>query len=105
MQFVQAVPVPVVSKYISKKQWNYLFPNRYAVSSVRSGYKPGIPVKEFYSYSAFIQATKRFPDFLKYGTTVQKKQELAAFLANIAQETSGGWEGAPGGILPGASIL
>ncbi len=28
-----------------------------------------------------------------------KKRELAAFLANIAQETSGGWDDAPGGYF------
>ena len=35
--------------------------------------------------------------FANEGDEVTKKRELAAFLANIAQETTGGWDTAPGG--------
>ncbi|UHA73377.1 glycoside hydrolase family 19 protein [Paenibacillus sp. 481] len=40
-----------------------------------------------------------FGTFLKEGTEVNRKRELAAFLANISHETGGGWKGAPGGEL------
>ncbi|WP_275444561.1 glycoside hydrolase family 19 protein [Paenibacillus sp. ACRRX] len=40
-----------------------------------------------------------FGTFLKEGTETNKKRELAAFLANIAHETGGGWATAPGGTL------
>ncbi len=35
--------------------------------------------------------------FAKEGNDTVRKRELAAFLANIAQETTGGWDTAPGG--------
>ncbi len=35
--------------------------------------------------------------FLKEGTDEIRKRELAAFLANISHETTGGWDTAPGG--------
>ncbi len=40
-----------------------------------------------------------FGCFLADGTENDKKREIAAFLANIAHETSGGWATAPGGML------
>ena len=58
-----------------------LFPNRAAL----------------FSYDAFAAAAAYYPDFLGEGTTEQRKRELAAFLANIAHETTGGWDAAPGG--------
>lgn len=88
-----------IAKYINKEAWDSLFPNRYAISTTRSAYSKDIQQKEFYSYASFIKAVNRFPDFLKKGTEVQKKRELAAFLANIAHETSGGWNEAPGGYF------
>ncbi|MDD2791982.1 MAG: chitinase [Sediminibacterium sp.] len=96
---LHAQSLPPVSKYLSRKQWNQLFPNRYSVSKNRAGYDASVPTKDFYSYDAFIKAAKRFPGFLSKGSTVQKKRELAAFLANIAHETSGGWDEAPGGYF------
>jgi hypothetical protein len=45
-----------------------------------------------------VEAAKHFPDFLN-GDADTQKRELAAFLANIAQETSGGWAEAPGGYF------
>jgi predicted chitinase len=88
-----------ITKYISKTDWDSLFPNRYAISSIRTAYSKDILKKEFYSYDAFIKASKKFPGFLKNGTELQKKRELAAFLANMAHETSGGWDEAPGGYF------
>ncbi len=38
-----------------------------------------------------------YGNFLNEGTLEIKKRELAAFLANISHETTGGWDDAPGG--------
>lgn len=84
-----------LGKYLNAKKWNALFPNRYNV-------KNGNPVagkKDFFSFQAFVRAAKKFPQFLNEGDEATKKRELAAFLANIAQETSGGWDAAPGGYF------
>ncbi|TAH08447.1 MAG: chitinase [Sphingobacteriia bacterium] len=88
-----------ICKYLNKAAWDSLFPNRYAISTTRSAYSKEVEQKEFYSYASFIQASRRFPDFLKKGTETQKKRELAAFLASMAHETSGGWDDAPGGYF------
>ncbi|MBH5317255.1 chitinase [Paenibacillus sp. GSMTC-2017] len=40
-----------------------------------------------------------FGTFLKEGFKKDRKRELAAFLANLAHETGGGWSTAPGGEL------
>ena len=45
------------------------------------------------NYDNFIEGCKKFP---RFGKT---KIELAAFLANMTQETFGGWDTAPGGPL------
>ncbi|KAK1356725.1 putative Class I chitinase [Heracleum sosnowskyi] len=55
------------------------------------------PAKNFYPYSAFIKATKRFPGFATCGSLKTRKREIAAFLAQISHETSGGWATAPDG--------
>ncbi|MBX9779140.1 MAG: chitinase [Chitinophagaceae bacterium] len=91
-----ASPHPI-ERYLNKTVWNKLFPNRYALSKDRRAYAKNLPIKEFYSYEAFLKAAQRFPDFLKNGSTVSQKRELAAFLATMAHETSGGWDDAPGG--------
>ncbi len=41
----------------------------------------------FYSYEGFVQAVRSFPQFAGTGTELQKRQEMAAFLANIAHES------------------
>lgn len=41
--------------------------------------------------------TIRYADFCAEGTVETRKRELAAFFANVAHETGGGWEGAPNG--------
>jgi hypothetical protein len=56
-----------------------------------------LPKKDFYSYDAFVAAAKLFPLFLGDGSDSTQKRELAAFLASISHETSGGWDNAPGG--------
>jgi basic endochitinase B len=84
----------VVKKHLNAAKWNELFPNRH-------GRNPMNPLKatgDFYSFKAFVAAARIFPNFLT-GDEITQKRELAAFLANIAQETSGGWAQAPGGYF------
>lgn len=61
--------------------WDQLFPNRNAL----------------YSFAAFQTAAASYPAFASTGTDDQRRRELAAFLANVAHETTGGWDTAPGG--------
>ena len=70
-----------ISQLISKKQFDKLFPHR----------------DTLYSYKSFIEATKKFPAFATDGNELQNKQELMAFFANIAHETTDGWPEAEGG--------
>jgi hypothetical protein len=82
-------------KYLNEEKWNELFPNRYGI-----GLKDSINNNpDFYSFKTFVAIAKIFPSFLSDGDDSIQKRELAAFLANIAQETNGGWETAPGGYF------
>jgi hypothetical protein len=84
-----------VSKYLNENKWNELFPHRYGI-----GIKDSLNNNhDFYSFKTFVLAAKLFPSFLAAGDDSTQKRELAAFLANIAQETSGGWKNAPGGYF------
>lgn len=56
---------------LSEAQFETLFPNR-------------IP---FYTYAGLIEATKAYPAFGHTGTARQRKQEVAAFLANVMHES------------------
>ncbi|MBB2947739.1 putative chitinase/chitodextrinase [Actinoplanes lutulentus] len=58
---------------VSEAQFNQMFPSRIA----------------FYSYSGLIDAIKKFPSFTTTGSDTVKKQEAAAFLANINHESGG----------------
>lgn len=80
-----------LTKYLNEKAWDTLFPNR--------NEKHTSPPYDFYSFQSFVTAAKIFPAFLSEGNEFAQKKELAAFLANIAQETSGGWADAPGGYF------
>ncbi|MED6149805.1 Chitinase 10 [Stylosanthes scabra] len=55
------------------------------------------PAKNFYPYKAFIRAAKTFPKFGTTGSLSTRKREIAAFLAQISHETTGGWATAPDG--------
>lgn len=55
------------------------------------------PAKGFYPYQAFIEATRMFPKFGRTGCLATRKREIAAFLAQISHETTGGWATAPDG--------
>ena len=58
---------------VSEVQFNQMFPNR-------------IP---FYSYSGLLDAIKKYPAFTGTGSDTVRKQEAAAFLANINHESGG----------------
>jgi hypothetical protein len=55
------------------------------------------PAKNFYNYSAFVSAAERFPEFGSAGRDGTRRREVAAFLAQISHETTGGWATAPDG--------
>ncbi|MFE1319995.1 glycoside hydrolase family 19 protein [Kitasatospora phosalacinea] len=58
---------------VSEAQFNQMFPNR----------------NSFYTYSGLVAALKAYPAFANTGSDTVKKQEAAAFLANINHETGG----------------
>ncbi|CAM8949117.1 unnamed protein product [Rhodiola kirilowii] len=55
------------------------------------------PARNFYPYQAFVTATRSFRSFGNRGSQVVQRREVAAFLAQISQETTGGWATAPDG--------
>lgn len=79
-------------KYLDEKKWNVLFPHRIGWDTGKKGQQT-----DFYSFKAFLAAADSFPQFLSHPDPVIQKRELCAFLANIAKETGGGWDEAPGG--------
>ncbi|MFF4539958.1 glycoside hydrolase family 19 protein [Streptomyces aureus] len=58
---------------VSEAQFNQMFPNR----------------NSFYTYNGLKAALSSFPGFAKTGSDTVKKQEAAAFLANVNHETGG----------------
>ncbi|MFJ5215486.1 glycoside hydrolase family 19 protein [Streptomyces sp. NPDC088354] len=58
---------------VSEAQFNQMFPGR----------------NSFYTYSGLVAALSAYPGFANTGSDTVKKQEAAAFLANIAHETGG----------------
>ncbi|MFD0427911.1 chitinase [Streptomyces zhihengii] len=58
---------------VSEAQFNEMFPNRNA----------------FYTYSGLTAALDAYPGFSNTGSDTVKKQEAAAFLANVSHETGG----------------
>lgn len=58
---------------VSEAQFNQMFPDRIA----------------FYSYSGLLDAIRKFPAFTTTGSDTVKKQEAAAFLANVNHESGG----------------
>ncbi|WP_330460324.1 chitinase [Streptomyces sp. NBC_00820] len=58
---------------VSEAQFNQMFPNR----------------NSFYTYSGFVAALSAYPGFAHTGSDAVKKQEAAAFLANVNHETGG----------------
>ncbi|GII94011.1 glycoside hydrolase family 19 protein [Sinosporangium siamense] len=58
---------------VSDAQFNQMFPSR----------------KPFYTYKGLVTALSAYPAFAGTGDDVTKKQEAAAFLANVSHETGG----------------
>jgi chitodextrinase/predicted chitinase len=58
---------------VSEAQFNQMFPSR----------------NSFYTYSGLTAALSAYPGFAKTGSDTVKKQEAAAFLANVNHETGG----------------
>ncbi|MGX2998590.1 glycoside hydrolase family 19 protein [Streptomyces sp. JNUCC 64] len=58
---------------VSEAQFDQMFPRR----------------NPFYTYKGLTDAMKAFPKFSHTGTDTQRKQEAAAFLANISHESGG----------------
>lgn len=78
-----------VADYISAAQFESFFLHRNDPACASNG---------FYTYSAFLTAAAAFPSFGTSSTDVAaNKRELAAFLAQISHETTGGWPTAPDG--------
>nr|AUN87492.1 chitinase [Camellia fraterna] len=87
-----ATPVPPssgdITDLITSSMFDAMLPNR-NYFACRS--------EDFYTYDAFITAAKSFPTFATTGDSDTCKRELAAFFGQTSHETTGGWEGAPGG--------
>ncbi|MDR1416946.1 MAG: chitinase [Prevotellaceae bacterium] len=66
---------------MDEEMWDELFPNR-----LRRGVSGE---SDFYSFAALVAAAKHFPRFLHEGSELQRRRELAAFLAHLSQETGG----------------
>lgn len=75
-----------IDSILRADDWAVLFPRRYGLG--RDGCK-GTEV-DFFTYQSFIEAAKKFPRFAGEGSNDRRKRELAAFLANISHETTGG---------------
>lgn len=86
-----------LTRLLDAKKWDALFPNRFHISKYTDKNFDQLAKSDFYSFDAFVAAAKMFPIFLSTGNDSIQKRELAAFLANMAHETSGGWSQAPGG--------
>jgi chitinase len=50
-----------------------------------------------FTYETFIEAARDWPSFGNEGERAVRLRELAAFLANVSHETTGGWATAPDG--------
>lgn len=78
-----------VSSVLTQQMWTKIFPNQ-SNPACKTG---AASTADVLSWSNFIKACNKFPQFGK------KPIEIAAFLANMTQETYGGWSTAPGGEL------
>ncbi|MGW4483743.1 chitinase [Amycolatopsis sp. NPDC004368] len=68
-----ATAAPAAGFVVSEAQFNQMFPGR----------------NSFYSYSGLTNALGAYPGFANSGSDTVKKQEAAAFLANVSHETGG----------------
>ena len=66
-------PPPAGGFVVSEAQFNQMFPSR----------------NSFYTYSGLTAALSAYPAFANTGSDTVKRQEAAAFLANVSHETGG----------------
>lgn len=66
---------------VPKATWEAMFPHRNAL----------------FTYEGMVAAAAVYPTFGAEGSVELRKREIAAFLANISHETTGGWDTAPDG--------
>ncbi|QXE38825.1 chitinase [Streptomyces sp. GMY02] len=66
-------PPPAGGFVVSESQFNQMFPSR----------------NPFYTYSGLTAALSAYPGFANTGSDTVKRQEAAAFLANVSHETGG----------------
>lgn len=76
-----------LSAYLTQAQFEAMFPHRGDTACTGA----------YFTYAALADAARAYPAFLSEGTDEQRRRELAAFLANVSHETTGGWATAPGG--------
>ncbi|KIF73125.1 chitinase [Streptomyces sp. 150FB] len=69
----KAASAPAASFIVSEAQFNQMFPGR----------------NSFYSYGGLTAALDAYPGFSGTGSDTVRKQEAAAFLANVSHETGG----------------
>ncbi|KAG9450207.1 hypothetical protein H6P81_010172 [Aristolochia fimbriata] len=84
----EAAYFPPISTLVSEQLFNSIFLHKD---------DNACPAKDFYTYQSFIRATRWFPRFGNDGSIGTRKREIAAFLAQISHETTGGWATAPDG--------
>lgn len=82
-----------LNQMLSPSDWNTLFPYRAGVHPLCNQ-----NTEDLYTREAFLQAAEDFPAFAAEGPDEVRLRELAAFLANIAHETTGG----SGSYAPGS---
>jgi len=82
-----------LNQMLSPSDWNTLFPYRAGVHPLCNQSS-----EDLYTREAFLEAAKDFPAFAAEGPDEVRLRELAAFLANIAHETTGG----SGSYAPGS---
>ena len=89
-----------LSEILSEAEFKRIFPimdpSNSAYSQIRSACTQ-TRCRDITTYQGLLAAAAKVPDFLSKGSLDDRKRELAAFFANVYQETGGGWESAPGG--------
>ncbi|WVZ96180.1 hypothetical protein U9M48_041849 [Paspalum notatum var. saurae] len=79
---------PAFSSIVTPKLYGDMFPHKDDAAC---------PAHNFYNYTPLARAAERFPAFGAEGDAATRRREVAAFLAQISHETTGGWATAPGG--------
>jgi len=81
-------PSDGIGSFFTKAMFEAFFPHRNVDGKAK--YK-------IFEYENLLKAAAKFPKFGSEGSLAMRKREVAGFLAHIAQETTGGWDTAPGG--------